>query len=603
MIFKMSILLRTDVAATDHLINTGPVPMGYPQSRKKAIELLFAVNGAITNIRLYPPESHIIQSAVLRIYRQMTEILSTEGTLGYAEADGKLFVQEEFLGEKEQHSPHVRNFTAMMTNHRIRSIVFEQGLSEKELAVFMQALAKAPEAVREAGGLAGRVQDQGIVHIRLDEKIYVEVDKADHGNHDQAKGYTGERAGEQSRISGREAAGANFKTALNRIIASDYAVFTESAAAQMLPGAFIQLAGAGKKQVVEALIKGMEDAITRENIEIRRSVAKILSDTDEKLEISGYTGLRLEIARMFSRWLAVETEAVPELERAGSRVANLARRLIRTGRREKAAGIIEAWHKVAAGSDGKNRVVRERAEKMLRHLADDEVMELLMKDSEKAGESERKRVINSLSILGAINADKLLDRLRDSRSMPERNRIIQAIGQVGPAAVPTIVERLGQDGPWYFIRNLVMLLGRLGNEQHLPLLEEHLMNPDYRVQREAIKSIQSLGGEAAGRMLHEHFDDVEEQLKPYVVSAIGAMRYEKAIPWLIRVLSEKSGGKNRPEYEEIREKACEALGRMRAEEAVSALESIIRKKGFWEKKSPENVRFAAARALAEIKRG
>lgn len=565
--------------------------MGYPQCKKKALELLFAINGAITNIRLYPPEGHIIQSAVLRIYRQMTEILSTEGTLEYAEADRKLFVQGELPGEKQQQAPHVRTFTAMMAEHRVRSITFKQGLSEKELAVFMQMLAGAPEELREAGGLAGRARDQGIVHIRVDEKIYMEVDKASRESHDPAKGYS------------REAAGANLKTALSRIVASDYAVFREPTAAAMLPGAIIQLAGAGKQQVVEALMKGMEDAITRQNPEIRRSVAKILSDTDEKLEISGYTGLRLEIARMFSRWLAVETEAVPEIERAGSRVANLARRLIRSGRREKAAGIIEAWHKVAAGSGGKNRVVRERAEKMLRHLADDEVMELLMKDSEKAGESERKRVIDSLSILGAINAEKMLDRLRDSHSMPERNRILQAIGQIGPAAVPSIVERLGQDGPWYFIRNLVILLGRLGNEQHLPVLEEHLMYPDYRVQREAIKSIQALGGEEAGRMLHEHFDDIDEQLRPYLVSAIGAMRYDKAIPWLIGLLSEKSGGKKRPEYEEIREKACEAVGRMRAEEAVSALESIVRKKGFLGKKTPENVRFAAARALAEIKRG
>lgn len=577
--------------------------MGYPQSRKKALELLFAVNGSITNIRLYPPESHIIRSAVLRIYRQMTEILSTEGTLEYAEADRKLFVQGELLGEKQQQSPHVRTFTAMMADHRVRSITFKQGLSEKELAVFMQMLAGAPEELREAGGLAGRARDQGIVHIRVDEKIYMEVDKAARGSHDPAKGYSREHAGDQSRMSGREAAGARLNTALSRIVASDYAVFTEPTAAAMLPGAFIQLAGAGKKQVVEALMKGMEDAITRQNPEIRRSVANILTDMDEKLEVSGYTGLRIEIARVFSRWLAVETEAVPEIERAGSRVANLARRLIRSGRREKAAGIIEAWHKVAVGSGGKNRVVRERAEKMLRHLADDEVMELLMKDSEKAGESERKRVIDSLSILGALNAEKLLDRLRDSRSMPERNRIIQAIGQVGPSAVPSIMERLGQDGPWYFIRNLVMLMGRLGTEEHLPVLEEHLMNPDYRVQREAIKSIQSLGGEGAGRMLHAHFDDVDEQLRPYLVSAIGAMRYHKAIPWLIGLLSEKSGGKKYPEYEEIQEKACEALGRMRAEEAVSALEWIIRKKGFWTKKSPESVRFAAARALAEIKRG
>jgi len=577
--------------------------MGYPQSRKKALELLFAVNGAITNIRLYPPESHIIQSAVLRIYRQMSEILSTEGTLEYAEADGKLLVQGELLGEKQQNSPHVRNFTAIMADHRVRSIIFEQGLGEKELGVFLQTLAKAPEAVREAGGLAGQVRDHGIIHIRVDEKIYVEMDRAAHENHDPAKGYFRGHAGEQFSMPGREAAGADLKTALSRIVASDYAVFTEPAAAQMLPRAFVQLAGAGKQQVVEALMKGMEDAITRQNPGIRRSVAKILSDTDEKLEISGYTGLRLEIAKVFSRWLSVETEAMPEIERAGSRVANLARRLIRSGRREKAAGIIEAWHKVAADSEGINRVVRERAEKMLRHLADDEVMELLMRDSEKAGETERKRVVDSLSILGAINAEKLLDRLRDSRSMPERNRIIQAIGQVGPAAAPAIVERLRQDGPWYFIRNLVMLLGRLGSEEHLPVLEEYLMYPDYRVQREAIKSIQSLGGEEAGRMLQEHFDDVDEQLRPYLVSAIGAMRYEKAVGWLIGLLSEKSGGKKRPEYEEIREKACEALGRMGAEEAVSALESIIRKKGFWGKKSPENVRFAAARALAEIKRG
>lgn len=566
------------------------------RSIQKAVDLLFALNGAITNIRLYPPESNIVKSGMMRLYQQMTEILETEVSLEYAEAEAKLLIQGDVLREKLQKSDPVRAFTSMMLDLGINCITFTSGIDETELFDFLQMAARPSEDIHMEGGLPALVEKQNIIHVQVDEKIYTRTD----GRDKQPPGVPGENFATSGL---KESLLVN---ALKRIAASELEVFKDAKTSEALPDVFSQLVSAGKKNIIGMLLKRMESGLAHEDPDIRKSVAVTMAKVDEKLASSGHTGLRVEVSKILTTWALSETVAVNEFEMVADRMANLIRRLVKSGKGEKVGRIIETYDRIARRDVKRKEAIHTIAQNMIEQLAEEELLDDLMaRTFKKTGEtdlSSQKEDVENLVSLGTRNMEKLLDRLRDSSDMTERNRIIQTITQIGPPALPEILRRLENDGPWYYIRNLILLAGRLGKDVHMPILEKFLVFPDYRIQRETIKSFQSIGGKDAGRMLRDNFEQVDAQLHSYIISVIGALQYKPAIPWLMDFLSSDGPIHNKAYRDEIREKACEALGRMKAEQATSALDHIIRKKRFFGKKEPESVRSAAARALAEIKR-
>ncbi|MFO8111066.1 MAG: HEAT repeat domain-containing protein [Desulfosalsimonadaceae bacterium] len=571
--------------------------MVHSTSIQKAVNLLFTLNGATTNIRLYPSESAMVKSGKMRVYQLLTEILETEESLEFAEAEAKLLIQGDALREKLQKSDRVHGFTSMMVDLGINCITFQRGIDETELADFLQILARSSEEIHADGGLPALIEHQNILHVKVDEKIYTRTDGRDKHPPPGAQG-------EDPAVS--ELKEGLLVNALKRIAASDLAVFKDGGTSEALPDAFAQLVGAGKKKIIAMLLKRMESGLAHDDPEIRKSVAATMVKVDEKLEETGHTGLRLEVSKILSGWAQAETEAVNEFELVANRMGNLVRRLVASGKAENVGRIIESYDRIARGELKRKEAIHTVAQNMIEQLAEEELLDDLMaKTFKKTGEedlSSQKEDIETLVNLGSKNLERLFERLRDSSDMTERNRIIQTITQIGTPALPEIVQQLKHDGPWYYSRNLLLLLGRLGDENHVPTLERFLVFQDYRVQREAIKSIQALGGKNAGRILRDNFEYVDPQLQAYVISVIGALHYEPAVPWLIELLSSDMPMQKNADRDEIREKACEALGRMKAEQAISVLDSIIRKKKFFGKKEPESIRSAAVRALSEIKR-
>lgn len=202
----------------------------------------------------------------------------------------------------------------------------------------------------------------------------------------------------------------------------------------------------------------------------------------------------------------------------------------------------------------------------------------------------------------AGSVEKLLDRLYDSRDMQERFFVMQEVAKIGQPAVKSVVQRIDQGGPWYFIRNMALLLGRIGGEENLDALEPLVCYPDSRVQLEAVKSIQAINGQKAGPVLLKKIEQADPELVGYIISVLGALRCREAAPYLVELLESKQPGLSRQVRDDIRAKACEALGRLGAQEAVTVLEKIVRKKGFI-KGYPEHIRSAAAKALDNIRRG
>jgi len=144
--------------------------------QKSAIDLIFSINTAINNIRLYPPTSALIVTSVNRIHTAMAGMLKHSDTIEYGEAERSLLVQGEPLSEKDQVKLPILSFLKVMLGWKIRSLSFEKGVSNRELLSFIQIIGQNPDDLADDKNIRQQIKDYKITHIQVDEKIYVEKD-------------------------------------------------------------------------------------------------------------------------------------------------------------------------------------------------------------------------------------------------------------------------------------------------------------------------------------------------------------------------------------------------------------------------------------------
>ena len=142
----------------------------------KAIDLIVALNAAVTNVRLYPPTSALIMNSVKRMYQSVMEILKDVEVIEYAESEKNLLIQGEPLSGKEQKKPQVASFLGIIADLGLRSISIKRGILQNEVAEFIQVMGMAPDSLSQAGGIKKIFEDKNIIHITIDEQIYVKLD-------------------------------------------------------------------------------------------------------------------------------------------------------------------------------------------------------------------------------------------------------------------------------------------------------------------------------------------------------------------------------------------------------------------------------------------
>ncbi len=712
---------------------------------KPTLDLIFAIMTVISNCRLYPPASTIVSNTMNRLIRMTRLVLEQIDKLEYAEADKNLLIQGEPISEKELGKNIVNAFLHMMLDYGIRSITFHQGVTEQELKGLVKIFTRSATDVEADGGAAKIVSDWEFTNIKIDEKVYVELDSERRmvasmnlTDEDIVRFIVGEEAFSEaareqveklvmdaewilrvfqagikqvmagsrglpedmsdklagmvhmlSRISGKSKTEIS-KTILDslpnmenesllavmtqdrtKIFAeSDFNRFIE----EMDDDAFLSLLhrvkdlaigiseeedrsdqqikavvrafqlmtaskkAAGlfsldqlqtlKKQVIPVenrMVNGMDRAIKtllakgnlpsvltlidrlgqllrNKDPKIRSNALKMMLKVDEQMEVAGRQDQRIHVSRQLTKWVQQETMLTPDYEKVAEQMEKMARHLLETDNTGDAEPILDAYYKIYTGQLPRENEMRAIAGKLLRNLATDDLLNLLVCETRADGTKKQAEGISALGTLGVVSIERLLNQLHDTQNRVERNRIIQALTFIGRPAAKPVVERLLQKGLWYYMRNLILVLGRTGSEAHLKVLSDILDNDDPRLQREAVFAIQNIAGNKAGEILIKYLYSVDDDVKGLIVLGLGLTKHQPAVSELIAMLDEKTPGKTRKIRNNLRVKICEALGRIGDPAAVPALKKIIRSKSFLNFRAHDPaVRAAAAEALANLK--
>ena len=392
---------------------------------------------------------------------------------------------------------------------------------------------------------------------------------------------------------------ARLRAGLDSILNDRDEAFRDTELMEFIPGAVNILFSQNQSAAAEKLIDRMGDGLLSRDIQIRQPVARALSLIFQQSPRERRSMLVRRLSYNLSDWVKRENSMSPEYESICVCLKNLARAMIQKHRLEECFHIIDALHTACLGKNPESGHWPGGRD-LLRELAADNVMEILMAEFMANDPERRRQGALVLTRMGTAGAESLLRLLRDSGNRYERARILKAISDIGSPALPCLEEQLRQGKPWFYMRNLILLFGKTGNASHPDILLPFLKDRDLRVRRECLNTIFLIGGDRREDIFLSIFPKADDQMKSDMVKFLGRMKSVRSVPLFIEMLESGPPVSSRIRNT-LEENICMALGSIGTEEAVSALRRIADsdvKKGFLMRRSDAHrLKSTAERAL------
>jgi hypothetical protein len=232
----------------------------------------------------------------------------------------------------------------------------------------------------------------------------------------------------------------------------------------------------------------------------------------------------------------------------------------------------------------------------IKEMATDELVSHyihLLRD--KAGRGRRE--VETVLVAFEERAVKpLLKTLSEEEDLLVRKSIVEIVVRIGRPAVPPILENLN-DARWFMVRNMVTILGNLGLPDLAPQVATVLSHPDLRVKKEAIKALSRLPHPSAVLALGELCFFPEETVALTATAAMSSKKESEAVLTLYRRAVQKRF--LFPSYR-LAHEAIDSLRAIGTDEAVTALEEILRAVAVWETKRFRAMKTHALRSISKM---
>lgn len=534
----------------------------------KMIDALGIMHAAVRNFILYPPASPAIANTIEKLHLSFIDILEQKSPIIIAESERRFLIWGKYLDQKDREKTHIKALLNILLNFGIKSIFFDKGLEKEELRIFIKYLAKNPEELKDEGGLPKIMAEKSILHIYLDERVYVSMDKeqkisSDSDNNDQ-------KSSKQD------------------------TVITDGAAKSQPPEGIADLENVTGPLVTDLL---------SEKAEIRSKASDKLCAIIESLTPERQNELVERLSGRLADWIKMETSTTPSYEKICVNLQRLLNILIRQGRFAEALPLLDVFHNINTGAMKKDNQIREISSAIINNLASEDNRIILFKEYHTNEKNKQNEANQILLRFGNAILNNLLDMIRDVSDSHERVRIMHLIIGMGQMAIPAIKNQIHKNAPWYYLRNLAYLLGRIGHENDVHMLQPLLLHENNKVQMEALKSIFQIGGNQRGPVFLSALTPADSQFKLHIIEMLGKVRCSEAVTPLLNLL--KKPPKLTPiEQTTLQEKICAALEYIGSPEAIPTLSEIAESKSFLGIRWYYTVEFrnAAKRALESIKR-
>ncbi|MCM2316664.1 MAG: HEAT repeat domain-containing protein [Thermoanaerobaculia bacterium] len=220
---------------------------------------------------------------------------------------------------------------------------------------------------------------------------------------------------------------------------------------------------------------------------------------------------------------------------------------------------------------------------------------LLAKMYARDGEVAASTYHPLLTLFGERAAQRLLEALAEEEDRGRRGRLVKAVKSIGKPALQSLHEAT-KSPTWYLVRNALNLIGDLVAVDLADDAVEALAHDDDRVRKAAARALGKLGGLRAEKQLGDALASNEPETQMEILAALAAMKGDTAIPQIAELTKKRIGRGD----DSVRLRAIEVLGQIGSAAAIAPLTDLLRKKGLLGGGESNEIRAAAAKALAAL---
>jgi hypothetical protein len=317
------------------------------------------------------------------------------------------------------------------------------------------------------------------------------------------------------------------------------------------------------------------------------------ADLVELLDTLGQDNVRRLSVRLLIDLLTLEKDPAraPEIARD---VAALSEDLLLAGDYDSTLAVVTALQSQAADATAiAHQASRVALDSVVNTAPFVETTELLG----EMAEAEAGIFADICTRIGAAATDALKVHLDIEELTPGRTRATAIIRQYGGRAVGRLSSVVGSSH-WAAQRNAAELLGEIATTEAVPLLQPLLRGQDPRVTTAAVRALSNIKDPAAARAVHTVLRAATGEQRRAVVDALVAQRDARVVPLLVRILEDSDP------FSADHAIVLDALGALTHvgdDQAVPALNTLMRKKKFLARKKTRALKEQSLAALRAIK--
>ena len=213
-----------------------------------------------------------------------------------------------------------------------------------------------------------------------------------------------------------------------------------------------------------------------------------------------------------------------------------------------------------------------------------------------SGTPEHAAAERLLDALGPAAIEPLLEQLADEPDMAQRKTLVDLLSSTAALHISELGAHV-TDPRWYVVRNVVSILGSTKSSAVLPYMERTIRHPEARVRREVVRALSCIADRMAHELLIAALSDEDAHNVQLAARYLGAGEVRGAIP-LLEQVARGDGRGSRATAPRV--EAIEALGRMKAVEALPTLESLAGKRSIIGAAKARELRAAAESAISSM---
>jgi hypothetical protein len=230
----------------------------------------------------------------------------------------------------------------------------------------------------------------------------------------------------------------------------------------LLPKIIEQLIGQKEQEAMEKVINNLLDNLFSENAEVRASAAKALTDIIDNLPPERKTEMIESVSGLLIEWIKIETSVTPSYRIICNYLQNSVQDSIKNIRFAETFPILNVFSDIHARILEKNDEISYISSEIIKNLASDENLSLLLKELHTNERNKRDEAGQILVRFGDVILNRLLDIVHEVSDSKERINVMNLIIDMGQKVIPAIREWINdKNAPWYYLRNMAFILGHI----------------------------------------------------------------------------------------------------------------------------------------------